>query len=85
MKLSLDCVRDILLYVKIYSDSGNIGIDSLVNRLYKYERNLILDHIRELDDKGIFKEVVYLNNEPYSISGLSLKGCDYLSGLLLII
>ncbi len=83
MRLNPDCIRDILLYVEENTDAKieSVNVDSLHEKLSKYDSNTLFYHIRKMDSANFFDDVYYADNEPQEISSLSWHGHEFIENI----
>ena len=83
MRLNLDCIRDILLFIEENTDFENTDVDAsdLVEALNKYDKNTLFYHINKMHSAKLFDSIDYCENELLYISSLSWTGHAYLDNI----
>lgn len=83
MRLNLDCVRDILLFVEdgIDSEIDCVTFEELVSTLDNYDRNTLHYHVNQISKHGFVDNVFYADNQPQLISDLTPEGHAFLANI----
>jgi len=83
MRLNNDCIRDILLYLEANTsfEKEIINVDTLVNNLSKYDKDVVYYHIKMISQASLVDNVLFAGDEPYTISSLSWEGHQYLDNI----
>lgn len=84
MKLNVDCVRDILLYLEDKIDTINdcVDFDELCSEFAnKYDRNTLHYHINQISKSKLVDSVFYCDDEPELINDLSPAGHEFIANI----
>lgn len=83
MRLNLDCIRDILLFVEdgIDSEIDCVTFEELVSTLDNYDRNTLHYHVNQISKHGFVDNVFYADNQPQLISDLTPEGHAFLANI----
>ncbi len=83
MRLNLDCIRDILLFVEDGIDSKKVYVtfEDLVSTLDTYDRNTLYYHVNQISKHDFVDNVFYADNQPQLISDLTPGGHAFLANI----
>lgn len=83
MRLNVECVRDILLFIEKSTDNDSLYVfsEEIINTLTEYSDSDIYYHIRQIHKYNYVDTVYYADNEPQIIGDLTPKGRDFVDNI----
>ena len=83
MRLNIECVRDILLFIEKSTDNDSLSVSSekIISALTDYSNSDIYYHIRQIHKYKYVDNVFYADNEPLIIGGLTPDGRDFVDNI----
>lgn len=84
MKLDINCIRDILLYVEdntTFFKEINFSIHSIPCDLQKYNVDKLFYHLRYCDEAEFFTEYALLEESEIEIRDLTVLGHEFISNI----
>lgn len=83
IRLNIDCIRDILLYIESNTnfEKSLLDVDTLVNSLKNYDADTLYYHIKMISQANLVDKVSFADSRPFFISSLSWEGHEYLDNI----